>query len=592
VLGAQVGPGARGATLMTLHLSSALPDAGTRVDDAVAQRLFGRVSHLEFRTVLDGQPLRTAALSCPGAPMFTDYVGRVRPSLLSGSKVMLNPGHGWTRDDAGTWALQRGLVNLTAAPPVYVQEDASNLEQAIAVNASLTAAGATVLSARSLDKTAANGASGHPLWQEGARANLERLGVPAGVWDSERTSIDQGCGIDKDVRARPLYANFAGADLLVSLHSNASTAQWTTVRGTRVYYSTDNALAGTPGTQIGESSRLATALGQQVVAAIRAERPDLNWPDAQIIGSGNYGENRFARMPAVIIETGFHTNLIDGPALGQDSFRQAVAHGVQSGLRQYLGDVGGPVVAPPLPPTQPAFPGAPGPVTPGSASTLQVSAAAPVTFSWQGVSGATRYGLYISKYPYGAANLVYANEQLTAPLISLSLDAANFRAAGETRYRWNMTAFRGPNDTDNGDFSPALAFTLVDPVLPPTLPAPPATPTPLVAAMSSGGRMLLSWPEVSGALDYAFTATVGGQAATLTGRALAGKSALGAAVVLPVLTATLADGTLVCFQVQASSAGGTSAAPAPACVAFQAYSAVQGLSLRGQAPTELWLKMP
>jgi hypothetical protein len=119
--------------------------------------------------------------------------------------------------------------------------------------------------------------------------------------------------------------------------------------------------------------------------------------------------------------------------------------------------------------------------------------------------------LYINKSPYGGANLVYQNEQISASSNSLNLVASAFRATGENCYRWNMTAFNGPLDTDNGSFSSALNFTLVDP-----LPAP-IIPNPLLVTMSSEGRMLLSWNEVANARDYSFNATFDGEAASVSG---------------------------------------------------------------------------
>jgi N-acetylmuramoyl-L-alanine amidase len=583
--GVKLEPVDDGRTRVVLRLSGGNVRSIAKVNEAVAQALFGKLNNIVFETKLENASTRLEPLAvCPGSPMFTTYLGRVKPRTIAGLRITLNPGHGWTRRDSGVWGLQRPNTNPNGSPPVFVQEDFNNLETAIIVKDALAAVNAEVSSVRNLDKNAGNGASGNPLWQEAAKHHLERTGAPAGIWDSERDLKGSDCQEDKDIRSRPLYANSLGSDVLIGLHSNAVSSGWQSARGTRVYYSTENVLPGTPSTQQSESATLATALAAKIVASIRAARPDLNWPDAQVIGSADYGEARFAQMPAVILEMGFHTNPIDGPALAEVSFRQAVAAGIRDGVKSWLGDTGGGIVITP-PPT---FPSAPDLIAPGSSGTLEVSTATPVQFAWEGVQGATRYGLYISKYPYGAANIVYQNEQVSASSNSLNLMASAFRATGDNRYRWNMTAFNGPADTDNGSFSGALDFTLVDP-----LPVPIA-PTPLSVTMSSEGRMLLSWPEVANTRDYSFTASFDGQAASISGIAPSRGTGLNAAVVTlePNPEAASAQGKQACFQVRANNAGGSSTPSGLACVSYRFFAAgLQVQSITGPGVTQLRLNL-
>jgi len=44
------------------------------------------------------------------------------------------------------------------------------------------------------------------------------------------------------------------------------------------------------------------------------------------------------------------------------------------------------------------------------------------TFTWQRVTNATKYGLYISKYPYGSGNIVYENENISGSLSSFTIE--------------------------------------------------------------------------------------------------------------------------------------------------------------------------
>jgi N-acetylmuramoyl-L-alanine amidase len=571
---AKLEPVGDGRTRVVLRLSGGDARTVTRVNEAVAQALFGKLNNIVLETKLENASTRLEPLAvCPGSPMFTTFSGRTKPSTIAGTKITLNPGHGWTKRESGAWGLQRPNPNPNGSPPVYVQEDYNNLETAIIVKNTLAAVNASVSSVRNLDKNAGNGLSGNPLWQEAAKHHLERIAASASVWDSERDARGSDCQEDKDIRSRPLYANSLGSDVLIGLHSNAINAGWQTARGTRIYYTTENVLVGTPSTQQSESLKLANALASSLVAAIRTARPDLAWPDAQVIGSADYGETRFAQMPAVILETGFHTNPIDGPALAETSFRNAVATGIREGIKVWLGDTGngGIVINPP-----PSFPSAPDLIAPGSPSTLEVSSANPVQFSWFGVQGATRYGLYISKYPYGGANLVYQNEQINASSTSSILATSDFRVTGENRYRWNMTAFNGPGDNDNGSFSGSLNFSVTDPLLAPS------TPTPLSITMSSEGRMLLTWPEVANARDYSFTASFDGQAASISGVAPSRGTGLNAAVVTlePNPAALSTQGKQVCFGVRANNATGSSVFSGLTCLTYRFYSVVCRYSRR------------
>ena len=59
------------------------------------------------------------------------------------------------------------------------------------------------------------------------------------------------------------------------------------------------------------------------------------------------------------------------------------------------------------------------------------------TFTWSAVVGATRYGLFISRSPYGAADLVYSNTNLTGTAFQIPAGILVDR----TKYRWLMNSF-------------------------------------------------------------------------------------------------------------------------------------------------------
>ncbi len=105
------------------------------------------------------------------------------------------------------------------------------------------------------------------------------------------------------------------------------------------------------------------------------------------------------------------------------------------------------------PPPEATFPSAPVLQTPGTGSDTNAEVAVNgTTFSWGAISGASRYGLYISKEPYGSANLVFTKEDITGT--SFSLPAGTLQA--NIKYRWNMTAFNGSGT--NGNFASPFYF--------------------------------------------------------------------------------------------------------------------------------------
>ncbi len=575
------------AAKVTLRLESSDRDASLRVNRAVADALFDRVKYLEFDTKLEPvEPPEPLAI-CAGSAILTDFPAGSKPTSITGAKIVLNPGHGWTLRTTGAWGLQRGVVNTTGNPPIYVQEDFNNLEMAIRVRDALAATGALVSSVRNLDKTAGNGASGYPRWQEAAKHHLEALGLNSGIWNSERPNGGLDCNEEKDIRARPLYANALGADALIGLHTNAVGAnQDTAPRGTRIYITNDHPLPNTPIAQEADSKALATALQTSIVAAIRLAQPALQWPDAQVIVDGNYGETRFAKMAAAIVEVGFHTNPVDGPALGQDGLQRAVGDGIRVGLEAYFG--------PSAPPIGPAFPDAPALVSPGSSTlpgaTASVAQNGSLEFRWTAVRGATRYGLYISKAPYGAANLVYSNEQVTGSILTIPL--SEFQRADISAYRWNMTAFNGPGDNDNGAFAPALNFTLEITTPPPA----PSAPDRLDATMSSTGRVFLAWPEVSNALRYEFTGTFDGQGLTIPDVVTARRTGVSGAVATFVLNPNAPEksGKSLCLRVRSLNDTGSSAWINAPCQRYQYFvlSTLSGDSERGGLLPHLRMILP
>jgi uncharacterized protein YraI len=127
---------------------------------------------------------------------------------------------------------------------------------------------------------------------------------------------------------------------------------------------------------------------------------------------------------------------------------------VQDGLQAVTQPVTQPPPQKPAPPTliSPANGAANAPLT--------------TTFQWASVSNANYYGLYVSKSPYGEANLVYQQEGITGTTLTLP----SGKLQGRVTYRWNMRSY---NSAGWGSFSESRSFTTVTGTTPSTLPSTP-----------------------------------------------------------------------------------------------------------------------
>jgi N-acetylmuramoyl-L-alanine amidase len=289
-----------------------------RIHRAVGDILSPDLPAYEVRTTIAGTPLQEILKS-------TDAALRQRPlreapeaappsaAALALRRVAISPGHGYYQNTAGRWVLQReywqGIV-----------EDFVNHDMITVVRDELQAAGAEVLSTRNLDRAAGAGESGFPRWQEAARYHLKAIGAPATVWSS--TGTDH---LSHDIRCRPLWANHVDADVLVSLHNNGGGGT-----GTETLYDTDNGFGP-------ESKRLADAVHNRVIAALRRDY-NAAWTDRRVKGfNGDYGENRLATRPAILIEVAFMDRPTpDNAALQDAGFHRLVARAIREGVEEYF----------------------------------------------------------------------------------------------------------------------------------------------------------------------------------------------------------------------------------------------------------------
>jgi N-acetylmuramoyl-L-alanine amidase len=113
--------------------------------------------------------------------------------------------------------------------------------------------------------------------------------------------------------------NATNGDLLISLHSNAFGTDWNDANGWEIY-TYKNA---------GESRQLAER--------IHAESKVLGFTDRGIKDGSMFAVIRDTKMPAVLIETGFHTNKSDLAKLKDNAFRDKIAEAYANGILKHIG---------------------------------------------------------------------------------------------------------------------------------------------------------------------------------------------------------------------------------------------------------------
>jgi N-acetylmuramoyl-L-alanine amidase len=406
------------AEVAALVPGSAAFEAFSRRIHRAAGDVLGRdLASYEVHTAVAGVPLHE--LLAPGDAALARRALRETPdpaapaaAALGLRRIAVSPGHGYYQNAAGNWVLQRGYWQ-------GIIEDFVNHDMITLVRDELQAAGAEVLPTRNLDRTAGTGESGFARWQEAARYHVKALGAPASVWNEP--GYDH---LSQDIRCRPLWANHVNADVLVSLHNNGGGGT-----GSETLYDTNNGF-GT------ESKRLADAVHGRVIAAIRREY-SATWADRRVQGfNGNYGENRLATRPAILIEVAFMDRPTpDNAALQDAAFHRLVARAIREGVEDYF--AGSPAVAPAAP-----------------AGLLAAVNASGVALTWTDPAS-NETGFRVERRAATSAEW-----QLLATLPANTTSYADATAAAGATHVYRVTAFNaagaGPQSSNEATAGPAL----------------------------------------------------------------------------------------------------------------------------------------
>jgi N-acetylmuramoyl-L-alanine amidase len=403
--------------------SLAFEQFSRRVHRAAAEVLRAEFTDFEIHTHIAGTPLHellapadATAISRPlRAPGDDPAPG---PAALTARRIAISPGHGYYLNPSNAWVLQRGYWQ-------GIVEDFVNHDMITLVRDEFAALGATVLPTRNLDRSAGNGESGFPKWQEAARYHVKALGAEPSIWnESGFTHLDQ------DIRCRPRWANSVNADILVSLHNNGGGGT-----GTETLYDTNNGFGP-------ESKRLADAVHGRVIAAIRRDYNPA-WADRRVQGfNGSYGENRLATRPSILIEVAFMDRPTpDNAALQDETFKRLVARAIREGVEEYFNG--------------------PAAVAPAAPSTLlATSAANAVRLAWTDLA-TNEAGFRVERRSAGAAT--WETIATTGPNVTTHTDTAI--TAGAT-YVYRIIAYNaaGPSPQFSNEATVGPAPATVTPV--------------------------------------------------------------------------------------------------------------------------------
>lgn len=198
---------------------------------------------------------------------------------LVGKTIVVDPGHGGSESGAVATSGQT--------------EKEANLAISLKLKALLEAAGARVVTTHATDTRC---------------ATPEELAK----WPTADEKLRA------DLKCRTDLSNNVGADLFLSVHSNANPSR--TLRGTETYWSADNLNAS-------RSQILATLVQQELIAALGL--PNLG------VKEEIFYVTKYTDAPAALAEVAFLSNTTDEALLRQDWFRQKAAQALFQALSRF-----------------------------------------------------------------------------------------------------------------------------------------------------------------------------------------------------------------------------------------------------------------
>jgi hypothetical protein len=135
--------------------------------------------------------------------------------------------------------------------------------------------------------------------------------------------------VQQELQARVDRANGAGADLFVSVHSNAHSDR--DVAGAITFYGPELGYAYELKREprlVARSRQLATALQHELVTATAETDRGVRQAPFWVLGR--------TRMPSALVEAGFLTNFSNAGRLADPAYRKRIAQGIFTGIVRYL----------------------------------------------------------------------------------------------------------------------------------------------------------------------------------------------------------------------------------------------------------------
>lgn len=193
-------------------------------------------------------------------------------SLVSGRKIVIDPGHGGGDPGAKT---ANGLA-----------EKQLNLDVALRLKKYLSRVGVYCIMIRETDR--------------------DYFGFGNSIGSKKR----------RDLNHRIQIANESKADIFLSIHANSFPQ--TIYHGAQTFYNSNNP----------ESERLAKAIQEQLVSSLG--------PNHRKAKKGDFRVLELTQMPGVIIETGFLSNPEEARLLATEQYREQLASAIYHGLIKYF----------------------------------------------------------------------------------------------------------------------------------------------------------------------------------------------------------------------------------------------------------------
>lgn len=154
------------------------------------------------------------------------------------------------------------------------------------------------------------------------QAHLERCGVRVVL-----TRTDEHCPTGKadtnDLLKRVAISDAAGADLFVSIHSNASGNEWSNASGLMIY------------TSAGPETASRNVAAKAVLSRMTAAGVELR--GSPLVHDIELVVTRKTVAPAMLIEYGFHTSRTEVALLKKSSYRAKLAEATAKGVCDFLG---------------------------------------------------------------------------------------------------------------------------------------------------------------------------------------------------------------------------------------------------------------